>query len=86
MFKSSVKFTIGGREVPPSQFGNAFKDTVNKAAKEQLQQKIEAVVCPVHGQHAEVASIEASSTGWSYSISGCCDAVKDEVENAFREK
>ena len=69
-----------------SQFGDALKDSVRNAAKERLREMVESIVCPVHGQHAQVNSIEESSTGWNYSIHGCCDAVKQEVEKILSQK
>jgi hypothetical protein len=85
MFRSTVKFTIGGREVSQSQFGDAFKDTVRDAAKEALRSRVESVACPVHGQKAQVSSIDPSASGWNYSIHGCCDALTEAVRKMLSQ-
>jgi hypothetical protein len=86
MFKSSVKFVVGGREVSASEAGNAFKESVMAAAKERLRGIVESVNCPVHGRPAQVASVENSGTRWTYSVHGCCDALKEEVERVMSRK
>jgi hypothetical protein len=86
MFESSLKFKVGGREVSRAEFDKRLsRDGLIDAAKERIRERIEMIVCPVHGKPAEIHSLESTDKGWVYSIGGCCEAVRREVHNMFEK-
>jgi hypothetical protein len=85
MFKPTVRFTVDGREVSPSQVGSEMEKAIKTAAEEGIRKHVESITCPVHGEHAHVISFNRSGSQLTYDIGGCCDDLKEAVHNSFSE-
>jgi len=83
VLKSTMRFTVGGREVSPSQFGPEMEKSLKNAVEEEIRKRVESIKCPIHGKHAHVVSFDRSGSKVNYNIGGCCDALKEAVEKSF---
>lgn len=82
--KFEMEYTVGGRKVSASQFGNELEKAVMQEAEEGISRVITSVRCPVH--HSSPSHITSSRHGdqlrWQWEA--CCDELTTAVENALR--
>jgi hypothetical protein len=76
---ASIKFTVGGREVPLSQFGNELRKGVETLAKTEIGKRIEAAECPVHHRRATNVRSYMAGGKMQWTFDACCDELKKAV-------
>jgi hypothetical protein len=63
---------------------DAFKKKANKIVQDAVTKKLQAVRCPVHGQHAKVTP-KTNGSEFTWDISPCCEHLVALVKDALKK-
>ena len=80
---SEIKFTIGGREVSPENFGDAMKAQAYKHIRDSVAERLRDVRCPEHGGAPQVTAEGSTMEKLEWKISGCCEKLREEAQKAL---
>jgi len=83
IMSTKVTYKVAGKEVHPSQFADKMTEAAVEVVKNSLQEKIEAVRCPVHNQNAKAILKETTGGKMNYDIQGCCEELIVEVKRSL---
>jgi len=76
---------MNGRSIRPDQIAKEMEKAIVQKANDSIKKKVESVRCPEHGQYARVTVGGGQSLkGLKLSVSGCCEALVEEVKRRFR--
>jgi hypothetical protein len=81
---AKIKLIVNGREVSPSDFGNALQAAIIQKAGEAIQKKLKDIRCQTHGQAPEVVIDATNSKQLKFEIFGCCEGIKEQVSQLLK--
>jgi hypothetical protein len=82
--RSSLSYTLGGRNVSRDQFFEGLEGEIRKVAADSVSRQVHRVRCSKHGQRASVTELRQTRNGISVDISGCCDELVQRAKDAIR--
>ena len=75
-----VEFRIRGRAVEPSRCRDSLERTTLQAIVSSLRTRVGSCPCSEHGEEVTILATGPSMESLSFELSGCCEAVIDEVK------
>ena len=72
---SNIKYTVKGRSVPLSQFGDEVKKGLETQVEKTIK-RIETARCPVHHQGPKNIRIEIEGGNVRWTFEKCCDELE----------
>lgn len=79
-----IKFKVRGREVSRHDFGNAIQAAAYEHMKNRVAEKLRDVRCPEHREYAQVTAEGDDLEHLRWTVSGCCEKVREEAQKALR--
>lgn len=75
-----ISFELNGRKVSPNNLGNALEAAMLNSIKESISQSVGSIRCAEHGERAKIKAKGRSLDSLSLEVTGCCDALIDQVK------
>ena len=75
-----LQWKVNGRNVQPNQIADELMKGVGQGVSRQVQDAVQSVRCPVHGQRAtNVRAIPAGGSRMNFQYQACCEALKAAI-------
>lgn len=68
-----ITWEINGRCVTAANFQNALERAMFESVRQQIERRVSAVRCPVHGTAPTIRAKGRSLDRLTFDVSGCCD-------------
>jgi hypothetical protein len=81
---SKLKFTVGGRELPLSAFGNELRKGLTAQVDETTVKRIEGARCPVHNQSPKNVQVHFEGGKVQWTFEKCCDELERAAAATLR--
>ena len=82
---SNIKYTVGGREMPLSEFGNQLRKGVEALTKEATVKRIESARCPVHDQSPKNVQMKIEGGKVTWTFEKCCEELTRTAAATLRQ-
>ena len=80
-----ISFELNGRKISPNNLADTLEAEILNSIKESIEKSVGNIKCTEHGQYPKLIAKGNNLDSLSLSVSGCCDALIDQVNNKIKE-
>lgn len=79
-----LEWKFNGKRVPPGGLGKALAGALLSNIEQQIERRLQSMVCPVHRQKAKVTPQRKASGDLSFTVEACCPEFVEQVQAGFK--
>ena len=79
-----ISVEIGGRKVNPKNMKDEIEGMIVSGIVDSVKKSVRGIRCSEHGKTPRMKIIGRNIDNLSIEVSGCCDALKDQVQRKLK--